>query len=369
MAGEPDPFHPSAEGKGLTLIAMALLSISLLALLIPFLLWFDVGQMSSLPTLGIEPERGNLWHMLWGLPVVAGAFLVVALLDPFVGGLASGLKRIPLRRRSFPVVPGLETASLFVSWAPPDDRPSGRRYWMMFASAALFTGNSALLAILLAAMAWRHEVARDLLLLYTAVSAFLTGASLFPGKREGAPTTGDMLMRLSVDGPTARSFDALGRLSLQSSQGRMSEEWDTALVARALELRDGSILHLQCLWIAYVHYAESRDFAHADEILNEALELAQRHNEKARAWVMLECAYAQVLRGDVERARQLVESLDVRRLHKYQVGLYQVALAIRERRHEDYEQALASVKAFPQSPHLAREIRQLEERAEKEFNG
>lgn len=367
MAGKLDPMHPSAEGKGLTLLSGALAAVGLVVGLIPVLWWWDAGGQQIF---GIEREQGNLWHMLWGLPVAVLVYHLLFLVGILIGGVAAGLKRVPLRnRKGPPVLEGIGGAAFCLIWVPVDDRPARRRYWTFFAALEGFMVNTALLAIALAALFWSHGLARDLLLLYAGVTCLLSASALMQGDETGPLSRGDMLHRLSVDGPSSLALDAVGRLARAGASGTMPEEWDTSLVQRLQTVRDGSILHLYCLWVAFLHYAESKEFARADEILNEAMELAQRHNARAKAYVMLEAAYAQALRGEGLRARQIMESIDVSKLTKGHLVLYRVALAINEGRRDAYDQALKELKALKQNPALAKETRQLEERAAKRFDG
>lgn len=369
MAGQLDPHHPSAEGKGYTMLASVLISLGLVICLIPLLWWLNIGGSAVMEIVGGgEPER-TYWYLLWGVPLIIVSYLAVRVVAFYLAGFAAGLRRVPMRHRWYTAyLPGLGAAAFYSVWVPKSERPSRGNYWMMFAFGTGFTVNTALIAIALGAVFWDQIVAREILLTYAGLCALLSGATLLPGKPEDPPSDGDMLQRLSHDGPYVQRYDALGRLAVQAAAGKMPEEWDTSLVLRILEPRDGSILHLQALMVAYMHYAELQEFARADEILNEAMEQAVRHNRKARALVMLECAYAQAHRGDIIRARQILQQTDASAAPSSGLRLVDVALAIREQRRADYDAGIARLKAMKQNPYVTREIKQLEERAEKAFH-
>ncbi|MCA8917071.1 MAG: hypothetical protein KDB90_16905, partial [Planctomycetes bacterium] len=333
--------------------------------LIPVLWWFDAGSSRSYRA---EYENTNLWHLLWGTPLAVIVDFVVMFACLRIAGHLAGLRRIPVRRRvGLPVLNGIGGIAFFAIWSPPDDAPSRSRYWTMLALADGMIVGIGLVAVGLAAVFWNHALVRDLLLVYGAVTCVLAGGTLSRSKSSAPPTRGELLHRLAFDGPSSVALDALGRLARRASEGQRPEDWDTSLVIRLLEVRDGSMLQLQGLWLAYLHYAEAKEFSRADEVLNEAVVLAQRHNARACAWVMLESAYAQALRGDGLHARQIYDQIDHRLLHKIHTPLFQVALAINEGNHEAYSRALTSAKALPQNPGLSRELAQLETRAAERF--
>ena len=369
MAEQPNPLHPSVEGKGYTMLASVLISLGLVIWLIPLLWWLNIGGSAVMQYVGGAEEGRTYWHMLWGLPLVVVSYLAVRIVAFFIAGYAAGLRRVPLRHRWYTAyLPGLGAAALYSVWVPTSERPARSNYWTMFAFGTGFTINTALLAVALAAVFWREIDARELLLIYAGFCALLSGAALMPGKPEDPPSDSDMLQRLAHDGPHAQRYDALGRLAVQAVAGKMPEEWDTSLVLRVMTPRDGSILNLQALLVAYMHYAELQEFARADEILNEAMELSLRHNRKARAFVMLEGAYAQAHRGEVARARQIMQQTDAPSAPAAGLKLLDVALAIREGRRADFDTGIAALKAMKQNAYVAREIKQLEERAEEAFN-
>lgn len=365
MRRQFDPLHPSAEGKGLTLIAGALFSlVSALCLASVFLGWgaSDPGPFE------VEEEARRPWHVLWGLPLVLIATLVSSTLGEFLGGATSGLRRTRLLGPAgLPLLDGVGGVVYCLLWAPPDATPARRRYWRLLAVMEGFNVATAFLALGLSAVLWKHQVLPDLLMMYGGARCLGSALALTRTKDTDPFSRGEMLHRLSVDGPSSVALEVLGRIQGLTVAGRRARDWDTSLVSRLLELRDGSILHLYCLLIAYVHYAESSQFETADEVLGEAMSLAQRHNVRARATILMEGAYSQARRGEVLQARQLFSAVDARHVSAGQMSLVKTALAIKEGRRADYEQGMKELKALRPNPGLLQQIKELEEFAERSF--
>lgn len=195
------------------------------------------------------------------------------------------------------------------------ERMTPRRMAVMILGGPLFSLVMAVAGLWLAAwLGSRPETTAGRLmeqavLAGTALSALIALATLFPGTAGGFKSDGRRVFDLLCGGPRADQEAAMLALTTAQLAGQRPADFDPALVARALALKDGSLFDVYSHLTVFAHAADSGDWAAAQSHLDHVL----AHEEQVAPFVrdIARCEYAWLLAertGDAAAARAWLES-------------------------------------------------------------